>query len=73
MKGNEKLIEELNKRLAEELTAINQYMVHAEMCDNWKYSRLHEAIRKRAIVEMPMPRSSSNAYSSSKGAPSSAT
>jgi bacterioferritin len=52
MKGNEKLIEELNKRLSEELTAINQYMVHSEMCENWKYSRLQEAIRKRAIVEM---------------------
>ncbi|MGB7912676.1 MAG: bacterioferritin [Desulfobaccales bacterium] len=52
MKGNEKLIEKLNKRLSEELTAINQYFVHAEMCDNWKYSRLHEVIRKRSIVEM---------------------
>jgi bacterioferritin len=52
MKGNKKLIDELNKRLAEELTAINQYFVHAEMCDNWKYQRLHEVIRKRAIVEM---------------------
>ncbi|MGA7563667.1 MAG: bacterioferritin [Desulfobaccales bacterium] len=52
MKGNKKLIDELNKRLSEELTAINQYFVHAEMCDNWKFSRLHEVIRKRAIVEM---------------------
>ncbi|MGD0827911.1 MAG: bacterioferritin [Desulfobaccales bacterium] len=52
MKGNEKLIEELNKRLAEELTAINQYFVHAEMCDNWRYSRLHKAIRERSIAEM---------------------
>src|SRR5208337_4199338 len=52
MKGNKKLIDALNKRLAEELTAINQYMVHAEMCENWKYSRLQEVIRKRAIVEM---------------------
>jgi bacterioferritin len=34
MKGNEKIIEHLNARLAEELTAINQYFVHAEMCDN---------------------------------------
>ena len=34
------------------MTAINQYMVHSEMCENWKYSRLQEAIRKRAIVEM---------------------
>jgi bacterioferritin len=52
MKGNEKMIEHLNARLAEELTAINQYMVHAEMCDNWRYQRLHETIRKRAITEM---------------------
>lgn len=52
MKGNEKIIEHLNARLAEELTAINQYMVHAEMCDNWKYKRLDETIEKRAIVEM---------------------
>lgn len=52
MKGNEKIIEHLNARLAEELTAINQYMVHAEMCDNWKYERLHKTIQKRAIDEM---------------------
>ena len=52
MKGNKKIIEQLNKRLAEELTAINQYMVHAEMCENWGYEHLHEAIQKRAIDEM---------------------
>lgn len=52
MKGNEKIIEQLNARLAEELTAINQYMVHAEMCDNWKYEKLHKTIEKRAIDEM---------------------
>ena len=52
MKGNEKIIEQLNARLAEELTAINQYMVHAEMCENWNYKRLDEAIEKRAITEM---------------------
>ena len=52
MKGNEKIIENLNMRLAEELTTINQYMVHAEMCDNWKYKKLDEAIQKRAIAEM---------------------
>jgi len=52
MKGNDQIIEQLNKRLAEELTAINQYMVHAEMCDNWKYDKLHAAIQKRAIDEM---------------------
>jgi len=52
MKGNERIIERLNARLADELTAINQYMVHAEMCDNWGYERLHEAIQGRAIEEM---------------------
>ena len=52
MKGNEKILEHLNLRLAEELTAINQYMVHSEMCDNWGYERLHKAIEKRAIDEM---------------------
>lgn len=52
MKGNDKVIEHLNMRLAEELTAINQYMVHSEMCDNWGYERLHQAIEKRAIDEM---------------------
>ena len=52
MKGNEKVITELNARLAEELTAINQYMVHAELCENWGYARLHKEIEKRAITEM---------------------
>jgi bacterioferritin len=52
MKGNDKLIEHLNARLAEELTGINQYMVHSEMCDAWNYDRLHKAIEKRAIDEM---------------------
>jgi len=52
MKGQEKIIEQLNMRLAEELTAINQYMVHAEMCDNWNYEQLHKMIEKRAIDEM---------------------
>lgn len=52
MKGNDKIIERLNARLADELTAINQYMVHAEMCENWGYERLHELIEKRAITEM---------------------
>lgn len=52
MKGNEKVIALLNDFLADELTAINQYMVHSEMCANWGYDRLHEAVEKRAIVEM---------------------
>ena len=52
MKGNDKIIEHLNARLAEELTAVNQYMVHAEMCENWNYKQLDEMIQKRAIAEM---------------------
>ncbi len=52
MKGNEKIIEALNARLADELTAINQYIVHSEMNANWGYEKLHEAIEKRAIEEM---------------------
>lgn len=52
MKGNEKLITVLNALLADELTAINQYMVHSEMCENWGYQRLHKAIKKQAYDEM---------------------
>ncbi|GAB4526868.1 MAG: bacterioferritin [Anaerolineae bacterium] len=52
MQGNPKIIETLNALLADELAAINQYMVHSEMCANWMYERLHEAIEKRAIEEM---------------------
>jgi bacterioferritin len=52
MKGNPKIIDSLNKNLADELTAINQYMVHSEMNDNWGYERLHKAIEKRAVDEM---------------------
>jgi bacterioferritin len=52
MKGNEKLLAVLNQLLADELTAINQYMVHSEMCDNWGYEILHKAIEKQAIEEM---------------------
>lgn len=52
MKGNAKLIETLNLLLSDELTAINQYMVHSEMCDNWGYGKLHKHYEKRAIDEM---------------------
>src|SRR5512147_1066588 len=52
MKGNEKIIAILNNFLADELTAINQYMVHSEMCANWGYKKLHETAEKRAIEEM---------------------
>jgi bacterioferritin len=52
MKGEVKIIETLNHLLADELTAISQYMVHAGMCANWGYEKLHAAIEKRAIEEM---------------------
>ncbi len=52
MKGNSELIKTLNSLLADELTAINQYMVHSEMCDNWGYAKLHKHFEKRAITEM---------------------
>ena len=52
MKGNLKVIAELNKALKEELTAINQYFLHAEMCENWGYRKLSDFIRKQSIGEM---------------------
>jgi bacterioferritin len=52
MKGDPKVLKTLNSLLADELTAVNQYMVHSEMCDNWGYAKLHGMIEKRAIDEM---------------------
>jgi len=52
MKGKTKILDALNLLLADELTAINQYMVQSEMCANWGFDRLHEAAEKRAIDEM---------------------
>ena len=52
MKGNPKVIAALNEALREELTAINQYFLHAEMCENWHYSRLGDYIKKQSIDEM---------------------
>ena len=52
MKGNPKVIAELNKALREELTAINQYFLHAEMCENWGYHKLSDFIKKQSIGEM---------------------
>jgi bacterioferritin len=52
MKGKTKILDTLNLLLADELTAISQYMVQSEMCANWGYNRLHEAAEKRAIDEM---------------------
>jgi len=52
MKGRSKVIAELNKALREELTAINQYFLHAEMCENWGYNKLSAYIKKQSIDEM---------------------
>ncbi len=52
MKGDSRLIDTLNALLADELTAINQYIVHAEMCEDWGYGKLHAGFEKRAIDEM---------------------
>jgi bacterioferritin len=52
MKGEPMVLQVLNSLLADELTAVNQYMVHSEMCDNWGYEKLHKAIEKRAVDEM---------------------
>jgi bacterioferritin len=52
MKGDPRVLEVLNALLAHELTVVNQYMVHSEMCDNWGYDKLAKVIEKRAIEEM---------------------
>jgi bacterioferritin len=52
MKGNPELIAVLNSLLSDELSAINQYIVHSEMSANWGYDKLHEHFEKRAIDEM---------------------
>jgi bacterioferritin len=52
MKGNPKVIDALNEALGEEMTAINQYFVHAEMCENWGYKKLAAFDKKNSIDEM---------------------
>jgi len=52
MKAKEGIIDFLNKILTNELTAINQYFLHGEMCGNWGYDRLHDEVRKHAVDEM---------------------
>ena len=52
MKGSPKVIAQLNEALKEELTAINQYFLHAEMCENWHYDKLAQHVRKESIDEM---------------------
>ena len=52
MKGNKKVLDSLNDILTAELTGINQYFLHAKMCDNWGYERLHQKVRAAAVGEM---------------------
>jgi bacterioferritin len=52
MKGDPKVTKELNDARREELTAINQYFVHAEMCENWGNKKLSDYIKKQSIDEM---------------------
>jgi bacterioferritin len=52
MKGNARILDTLNNLLADELTAISQYMLHASMCGNWGYEKLHQTVEKRSIDEM---------------------
>ncbi|HXD20987.1 MAG TPA: bacterioferritin [Vicinamibacterales bacterium] len=52
MRGHARVIEHLNEALREELTAINQYFLHAEMCHNWGYHGLGDYIKKQSIDEM---------------------
>ena len=52
MKGNAEVIKSLNEALSEELTAVNQYFVHAEMYENWGYKKLAELTKKLSIDEM---------------------
>jgi bacterioferritin len=52
MRGHKGVIDKLNEALREELTAINQYFIHAEMCHNWGYHRLGNYIKKQSIGEM---------------------
>jgi len=52
MKGKPEVITVLNEMLQEELCAINQYMIHAEMCENWGYKKLGRFIKKQSIGEM---------------------
>ncbi len=52
MKVDERVVQKLDELLSDELTAIMQYVVHAEMCANWGYGRLHQAVEKRARQEM---------------------
>jgi bacterioferritin len=52
MKGNQTVLQHLNEALRDELTAINQYFLHAEMAENWGYKKYSKYIKKQSIDEM---------------------
>jgi bacterioferritin len=52
MTGNDRVIAVLNQLLADELTAISQYMDYSEMCEDWGYDKMHKAIEQQALAEM---------------------
>jgi bacterioferritin len=52
MKGNDEVIQVLQDVLCAELTAVNQYFIHARMCENWGYAKLAAYTRKESIEEM---------------------
>jgi len=52
MKGNQKVVDRLNQALRDELTAINQYFLHAEMAENWGYDKYAKFMKKQSIDEM---------------------
>src|SRR5260370_912418 len=52
MKGPDQVVTLLNEVLTAELTAINQYFIHARMCENWGYQRLWKKVREESIGEM---------------------
>src|SRR6188474_227488 len=52
MKGNDHVLELLNQLLTNELTSVNQYFVHAKMCENWGFERLAAVLRAESIDEM---------------------
>ena len=52
MQGNPRVIDLLNRLLSLELRAINQYFLHAKMCENWGYERLAKRLREQSLAEM---------------------